>query len=361
MRHLSRWLMRCCLLFLLAACAERLGPEALEPRTVEIQRGAAEEAVPVHVVTTRQRHAGQRLPVYSNHRSERPAYARFDVHVPDGRPGSSVPVKDFSVSGREDFEAYPRFLADLLPPRGKHDVAIFVHGYNTSLPEAVFRAAQLSADSGTDAAQIVFSWPSAAQLRGYIEDRDAADFSRVALADLLTALAHETRAGRIMVIGHSMGGRLTMESLAQLRMKGRTDVLNRVEVILADPDIDVDLFWTQAGQVGPLNPPLVVLTAADDRALGVSAFLAGKRKRIGGMDIRDPAIGERADRAGIRIIDISAVDPKEASTHSRFVLLAADYQRLPAAGHEPDIRSVGAFVFNTIGAGFSRIGDGLTP
>ena len=95
-----------------------------------------------------------------------------------------------------------------------------------------------------------------------------------------------------------------METLIQLRLADRTDVLGRIEVVLADPDVDVDLLWAQMDQIDQMNPPLVVLTAPDDKALGLSAFLAGKRMHIGGVDVRDPGIIARADTANVRIVEI---------------------------------------------------------
>ncbi|WP_436798679.1 alpha/beta hydrolase, partial [Mesorhizobium escarrei] len=46
----------------------------------------------------------------------------------------------------------------------KRQVLIFVHGYNNSYADAVFRFAQIVHDSGTDAAPILFAWPSRARV-----------------------------------------------------------------------------------------------------------------------------------------------------------------------------------------------------
>ncbi|WP_254016398.1 alpha/beta hydrolase, partial [Mesorhizobium escarrei] len=46
----------------------------------------------------------------------------------------------------------------------KRQVLIFVHGYNNSYADAVFRFAQIVHDSGTDAAPILFTWPSRARV-----------------------------------------------------------------------------------------------------------------------------------------------------------------------------------------------------
>lgn len=344
------------LLLALAACGARPGPEALIPQPAA---ATMQEPQPVWLVTTRLRHLpkGQALPVYTDHRSPNTSQARFDIALPQTQERRRA--DEMTVATRRDFDDYASFAADLRGKARKRDVLVFVHGYNTSLPEALFSAARLSHNAGGEAVPVVFSWPSAASLAGYIEDRDAADFSRAALADLLTSLARSPDTGRVFLLGHSMGGRLSMESLVQLQLAGRTDVLRKTEVVLADPDIDVDLFWSQAAQLGPMQPPLVVLTAPDDKALGVSSFLAGKRARIGGVNVLDPVVQARADAAKIRIVDISAVNPKDTSTHSRFIQLAGAWQHLPASGRPGAVRTAGAFVLNTVGAGFSEVGQAL--
>lgn len=70
-----------------------------------------------------------------------------------------------------------------------------------------------------------------------------------------------------------MGGWLVMEALRQLRFEGRNDVLSKLQVVLAAPDIDADVFRKQIEVVGRLNPPLTILVSKDDRALKASSIL----------------------------------------------------------------------------------------
>jgi len=41
--------------------------------------------------------------------------------------------------------------------RSKRDVGVFVHGYNTKVPEALFHLAQLSADTQPNTAPVLFA------------------------------------------------------------------------------------------------------------------------------------------------------------------------------------------------------------
>jgi esterase/lipase superfamily enzyme len=49
-----------------------------------------------------------------------------------------------------------------------------VHGFNVSFDDALFRAAQMTFDTGFDGVPFVYSWPSIAGLSGYILDRTRA-------------------------------------------------------------------------------------------------------------------------------------------------------------------------------------------
>jgi len=153
-----------------------------------------------------------------------------------------------------------------------------------------------------------------------------------------------------------MGGWLAMEALRQLRLSGEGEVLDRLKVILAAPDIDVDVFRAQLDVLGPMSSPLIVLVSTDDRALLVSNRISGARQRVGALDITDPRVQEAAQKANVALIDISSLKASDGFNHDRFVNLAALYPQ--ASGEDKKtpglgIRKAGAFVFNAVGATIS--------
>ncbi|WP_279483792.1 alpha/beta hydrolase [Aureimonas sp. SK2] len=288
-------------------------------------------------------------------------YEELTVSVPPGHQPGNIewteaaarnPAKSFVVTRRRtlDEEAFRRAVA--LRSGGNGTTGIFVHGYNYTLTEAVFRVAQLSADATSVRVPILFSWPSEAAVAGYVADRDAVTYARDDLARLLGIVGELRTKGRIFLVGHSMGGWLVMESLRQLRLEGRDRLVDRFEVALAAPDIDVDVFRRQIAVVGALDPPLTILVAKDDRALAVSQRLSGGRQRVGSVDVDDPHLEEVARRADIRIIDISSVEPSDGTRHDRFVRFATLQSREMATEGSPlgSIGRAGAYVFNTAGA-----------
>jgi esterase/lipase superfamily enzyme len=75
-----------------------------------------------------------------------------------------------------------------------------------------------------------------------------------------------------------------MEALRQLRIGGHDHVIDRISgVILMSPDLDVDLFRSQALRVAPLPQPFVIFTSQRDRALLISAAITGQRARLGNL------------------------------------------------------------------------------
>ena len=78
-------------------------------------------------------------------------------------------------------------------PPGERRIMVFVHGFNTNFAEGVYRQAQMMHDFGTPAIGVHYSWPSAADARLYLYDRDSAFFARDGLERLLRLLADTRR------------------------------------------------------------------------------------------------------------------------------------------------------------------------
>jgi esterase/lipase superfamily enzyme len=336
----------------LAGCATRPGPEALNAMA------AAPNSKPVRILvaTTRER-ASPDANVFTDGRSRIMNFAEFTVAVPPNHVAGRIelpqavpdPSRDFVVMDQAILSK-AAFTARIAPSRrGKRGVGVFVHGYNYNFQESLFRMAQMVADSGQDLTPVLFAWPSEASATGYVADKDSAAYSRDDLAELLTVLASDPKIDRVMLAAHSMGASIAMESLRQLRLAGKHSVIKRLDVVLASPDIDVDLFRKQAEVIGPLKPPIALLVAKDDRALSLASRIAGERGRAGAFDVNDPRVQEVALRSGIRVVDISDVTPSNRFNHDRFVHFAALYPRVVQRSPYGDLQRAGAYVFRTGG------------
>jgi esterase/lipase superfamily enzyme len=294
---------------------------------------------------------------YGDGKAHETHYLEYTISIPPGHKSGEIeypalkpdPQKSFVVVGRRILDK-PAFLATVAARKDK-EVGVFVHGFNYSFQESLLRVAQMSADSQVDGVPILFAWPSSAAITGYVADKEAATYSRDALASLLTDLA-QMRFTKRIVFGHSMGGWLTIESLRQLRLSGQGQVLARLTVVLAAPDIDVDVFRKDVETIGRLPTPMTVLVSSDDRALKVSSILSRDR-RVGALDVKDPEVEAAARRFNIAIVDISGLQASDSLNHDRYVALASAYGQLGANGQPNGLQRAGAFVFNTVGATIS--------
>ncbi|MGO4438746.1 alpha/beta hydrolase [Rhizobium sp. RAF56] len=202
-------------------------------------------------------------------------------------------------------------------PKSKH-VLVFVHGFNNRYEEAVYRFAQIVHDSHADVAPIVFTWPSRASVFSYVYDRESTNFSRDALEELLRRVATNPSVGEVTVMAHSMGAWLAMESLRQMAIRdGR--VMPKIDnVILASPDLDVDVFASQFAALGKDRPHLTVFVSQNDRALGMSRRLAGSVDRLGQIDPFSEANSAALENLGITVIDLTRLRAGDRLNHGKF-------------------------------------------
>lgn len=156
-----------------------------------------------------------------------------------------------------------------------------MHGFNNTFAEGTYRIAQMAHDLDLPGTVVHYSWPSAAEPLGYAYDRDSALFARDGLEELLKSV-QAAGPRRIILVAHSMGSALLMETLRQVAIRGDNALLARIGgVVLISPDIDVDVFRSQAKDIGRLPQPFVVFTSRRDRVLRLSARLSGQTDRLG--------------------------------------------------------------------------------
>jgi esterase/lipase superfamily enzyme len=200
-----------------------------------------------------------------------------------------------------------------------NQVLLYVHGYNTLYQEAVYRLAQIVHDSKFTGTAVLFAWPSRGKTPLYLADRESSEYSRDYLEAALLEIAAIKGVRSINVLGHSMGNMLVMETLRQAKLKGHGNFRGKLgEVILAAPDIDVQVFRTQLDVVTPLAKPITVLVSQDDQALAIARTLAGGVDRVGAAKLDDPAIVAGIARYNLRVIDMSGLSSGDNSNHNKF-------------------------------------------
>lgn len=256
---------------------------------------------PTLLVTTTRKpvNGGRAKPWFGSERASAMTVARAKLVPPDD---SRFSLAAAGLAGwrLDRIEPVSGEASDLLAQAGGPDVLIYVHGFKQTFETAALDAAHLSDGIKFRGQTMVFSWPSKAGLFDYAYDRDSAMWSRDGFERVLRSLVASPSAGRIHIVAHSMGTMLTLESLRQLHARHGDAVADRIgAVVFAAPDIDMDVFSSAIGRIGPLARKITVITATNDRALALSGKLAGGMTRVGAAE--KAAI----ERLGVRVIDAS--------------------------------------------------------
>ena len=239
------------------------------------------------------------------------------VQWPSRLPGD--PLKNFVTTsvqpsmGPADNQAWLRTHL----PKNKR-VLIFVHGFNNRYEDSVYRFAQIVHDSHADVAPVVFTWPSRASIFDYAYDKESANYSRDALEELLRRAASNPSVGDITVMAHSMGTWLAVEALRQMAIRDGRVAPKIKNVILASPDLDVDVFGQQFAALGKDKPHFTLFVSRDDRALSLSRRISGNVDRLGQIDPTAEPYRSELEKQGITVLDLTKLKTGDRLNHGKF-------------------------------------------
>ncbi|MCT8161290.1 alpha/beta hydrolase [Pseudoruegeria sp. SHC-113] len=311
--------------WLLASCSPP--PELIGIDNPEAPAASVEQAKrhKVFIATTRQSsemvgafYSGQRAPelgLASVTVSIPPSHVAGELRRPSRLPPD--PRTEFAIVDPATFGSDEAFIASInrelakRPPKDR-DILFFVHGFNNTASDALLRVGQFVEDTGFQGVPVLFSWASAGKTTRYVYDLNSALVARPKLIEAGELLAR-TDANGFDIFAHSMGTLLTMEAVLDQAQNGRLGSIGRLKaVVLAAPDIDVDLFQTQMAQIGEDRARFYVLLSQDDAALKVSRRLAGGVPRVGASDI------EFLSQFGVTAIDLSEIADSSSGSHSKY-------------------------------------------
>jgi esterase/lipase superfamily enzyme len=310
-------------MLLLSACGHPQG--VMQPIALTSPIAGA-STVDMLVATSRQP-SGDPATLFNGERSPRPYLTDVAVSIPPKRAAGTVewpkklppnPRTDFAVTRVTPLNT----VADGRKWFSEHMAAghalVFVHGFNNRYEDSVFRFAQIVHDSGAQVTPILFTWPSRARLIDYNYDKESTNYSRTALEQGLRTLAKDPAVKDITIMAHSMGTWLAMESLRQMGIRdGHVDPKIR-DVILASPDIDIDVFAKQYVEMGEPRPKFTIFVSQDDKALAVSRLISGDVLRLGAIDPTAEPYRSKLEKAGITAIDLTKVKSGDSLNHGKF-------------------------------------------
>jgi esterase/lipase superfamily enzyme len=310
---------------LVAGCAGPRTHDLLNRTAIEAPQSAIAATHEIFVATTRVKATKDPRRVFNAQRSLATNFASIDMTVPKihkvgeierakGRAASD-PAKDFAarrVTFYGDAAQFEKAVnADIARRDGR--VLVFVHGFNNGFDDGAYRITQVVHDMHYPGTPVLFSWASAGKATGYIYDKESANAARDNLEATLKMLAG-TKAKSIDIIAHSMGTWVAMEALRQLAIEGNRDLDGKLGyIVLASPDIDVDVFKKQMERYGKPDEPFTVLLSGDDRALQISSFISGAKPRVGDY-------GNAKDLAGlgVTVVDLTNAKGSDRLNHTKF-------------------------------------------
>jgi len=224
---------------------------------------------------------------------------------------------------------------------------VFIHGFNTSFDNALYRTAQLAYDLKFDGVPFAYSWPSKGALgvQDYNYDRESAGQSEPHLKSFLEMVVNESGAKHVSIIAHSMGNQALFPALRDIR-RALPQGVALDQLVLAAPDIDRDNFEFLARQIEGVSRGVTLYAASNDRAMEASRRYAGGVPRAGDVPATGPVVVP-----GIDTIDVTATSTAMlALNHSGFAektellndlkLLILTGQR-PPDKRMPDLERVG--------------------
>lgn len=265
--------------------------------------------------------------LFSAERAPELGLASVEVSIPPNHVSGKIerpkrlppdPRTEFAVVDpliyRDDAAFISQLNVELLKrPAGQREILLFVHGYNTTTSDAILRLGQFVKDTGFTGVPVLFTWASAARTSRYVYDLNSALVARSKLK-VMDDILLRTRVDRVNILAHSMGTFLTMEGLVDMELSGRLRARGKIDtVILASPDIDIDLFRTQVELLPrAVRDKIYVLVSQDDYALRASRIVAGGVPRVGATD------AEALYGLGITVIDLSQIEDSAAGSHGKF-------------------------------------------
>jgi esterase/lipase superfamily enzyme len=216
----------------------------------------------------------------------------------------------------------------------EHEALVFVHGFNTSLEDGLFRLGQIVFDSHFSGIPILYSWPSKGGVASYLYDAESAQFSLTGFRELIKLLQDDTNISTIHIIAHSMGNRIVLAALES----GVIQQKSLGQLVLAAPDVDREVFKIEEQNIKGFRG-ITLYASAKDWALKLSEELARDFARAG--DVPAPPDSPIV-LANMDTIDASLLgDDLLGLNHDTFAASAAlcDIGRLLSTGKPPDVRT----------------------
>lgn len=234
-------------------------------------------------------------------------------------PLASIAPTD-QVADLPDARAFFALVDKALAASPSHDLLVYVHGSNNTLPRASAQAAQLRHFTGRRMVVLAFLWPSAGSILKYFTDVANAAASVDPFVRLIELLAAHTQARHIDVLAYSAGAQIASPALARLAtpQAGETLAQQRQrlrlgQIYFAAPDIDTRRAVRDLEQYVKVVERVSIAANLNDSALRFSN-LVNRASRAGRPDpseldtAQTGFLVEASQRLGFDLIRVNPYD-----------------------------------------------------
>lgn len=199
-------------------------------------------------------------------------------------------------------DACKDFVINILKQTNQSRVVLFIHGYNNTFDFSIRRAITSALDIGFGGVVLVWSWPSDGYARAYMRDEAASRRTSRQVPPFVQSLLAHSEVRQLDIVAHSMGSRIALVVLDELRKSKAPPNLGSVVFAAADEERGVfgDVIRAIDKDAPKLGRIRALYAAQYDRPLQVSAMLHGdKRVGLGGSDIMTLAGVESIDATDV--------------------------------------------------------------
>lgn len=221
-----------------------------------------------------------------------------------------------SDDGVLQFFSQNQWLAALdrrIPDKGK-PLILFIHGYRNSNADALSAAAKIALALKGREQVVSLTWPSYGRYTSYFWDETNADWASAIASGAVVEMVR--RFPYVIIIAHSMGNRVALGLMDELRRHGLTAHVDHL--VMASPDVDRSSLERVLS--GGLGTRVTIYGSRRDQALSAS-WRAHSYPR--GGDLSWWVTGRKRDDSlawlpNVEVVDTTEID-HSVSGHSAFI------------------------------------------
>jgi esterase/lipase superfamily enzyme len=212
----------------------------------------------------------------------------FEIYREKQNDKKHFSLKRAAFIAEEDFGA-------LIREQNQKSALIFVHGFNNSFEDAVYRNAQMLWDLKYKGVAVLYAWSAKGSgVSDYGFDRSAL-FARDGFIKLVQKLQNDLGIERIDVLAHSMGNLVVIDALGTNVLTAKPVQLD--QLVMAAPDIERESFKKAIPALKKITKGMTLYASSSDKALLASSTIQ-----------KFPRAGEVPPEGPVSLPDLDTID-----------------------------------------------------